>query len=207
MTLSPSSIDLKKAMTCAALSRSWWDRRAIMPKFSPTDHCRWKNLWRAREPRLRYKHDSACLVPASPGFFPLLKGTGSMSIANRTLDAAANIVLSDCRMACEERLPRPLPNSSTPELRSSWAGSVMVFPLIEPIWTKRMRGSPSGDPWPAAAAKIASAEGPQRKSRTTCTSRNAERKLRRRSSCGWLNEMVSFAPRAPIPPALLDRGR
>ncbi len=69
-----------------------------------------------------------------------------MSIANLTLDSAAYMVVSACKIAPEERLPRPLPSSSTPELRSSCAGNVMVVPLIDPICTNRMRGSPSGDP-------------------------------------------------------------
>ena len=54
-----------------------------------------------------------------PGFFDL--GQRDRIDVNRKLHlgTAANIALSDCRICCEERLPRPLPSSSTPELRSS----------------------------------------------------------------------------------------
>ena len=163
-----------------------------------------------QRPRLRYKHDSAFIVGLRvQASSTVANGTGSMSIANRTLDSAANIVLSDCKMAPEERLPRPLPNSSTPELRSSWAGSVMVLPLIEPIWTNRMRGSPSGDAWPPRRLRslllkipTGSREQPARQTRAMPTGNSAPNPLAA-GSVRWSRPH----PELPLPPALFDPGR
>ena len=66
--------------------------------------------------------------------------------ADRNVVVAANMVRRDSSICCAERLPKPLPSSSIPVLRSKCAGNGMTAPLIDPICTKRMRGSPAGEP-------------------------------------------------------------
>ena len=60
-----------------------------------------------------------------------------------------------------ETLPSPLPSSSTPLLRSADAESVTVVPAIDPIWTKRTRGSPRAAPCPENAVGSARPGGPR----------------------------------------------
>ena len=64
-----------------------------------------------------------------------LSGTSSVSIFSPVEAAASNILFSDSTIAAAERLPNPLPITSSPELRNSDADSEIVSPLIEPICT------------------------------------------------------------------------
>ena len=73
-------------------------------------------------------------------------------------------------MACEERLPRPLPSSSTPELRNSPPDKVICFAADRSDLHKTDAGLAFGRSMAdGGVSESASADGPHRKSRTTCT--------------------------------------